>query len=303
MSATTAIQSVATPPSARTTQASLMAMARATLTRIVASVARPRRMANGTARRSSAISATSAVSMAASVPAAPIAMPTSAAASAGASLMPSPTIATAPYSLAQLLDERDLVGGHQRRPHRIDLAGLAGRARRAGVIAGEERDVRDARLRAARPPLRRRASRSRSPQPDEPEHAPVARDEHHGHAARRQRADAGVEVLAHQAAIDEQPRRPEKQPRAVHRRPRAPVPGCARTVVTGGASTPAAARAPQSRDRSDASTARRRAAAAASTAAMSAPSTGCTSSTVSAPCVSVPVLSSATARIAASRSR
>ena len=43
------------------------------------------------------MSATSAVSSAASLPTAPITMPTSAAASAGASLMPSPTIATLPH--------------------------------------------------------------------------------------------------------------------------------------------------------------------------------------------------------------
>ena len=60
-------------------------------------VARPRRSSVGELRsRSSAISATSAVSSAASLPAAPIAMPTSAAASAGASLTPSPTMATVP---------------------------------------------------------------------------------------------------------------------------------------------------------------------------------------------------------------
>ena len=57
---------------------------------------RLRRSAYGTFISSSAISAMSAVSRAASLPAAPITIPTSAAASAGASLMPSPTIATAP---------------------------------------------------------------------------------------------------------------------------------------------------------------------------------------------------------------
>ena len=52
-------------------------------------------MAAGTSRTSERMSTTSALSMAMSVPA-PMAMPTSARASAGASLMPSPTMATRP---------------------------------------------------------------------------------------------------------------------------------------------------------------------------------------------------------------
>ena len=58
-------------------------------------VARDRRIAAGTSARSLFISTTSAASIAIAVPE-PIAIPTSACASAGASLMPSPTIATAP---------------------------------------------------------------------------------------------------------------------------------------------------------------------------------------------------------------
>mmetsp|Transcript_18096 Transcript_18096/g.39922 ORF Transcript_18096/g.39922 Transcript_18096/m.39922 type:complete len:251 (+) Transcript_18096:415-1167(+) len=48
-------------------------------------------------RRSESIKSTSAVSMAMAAPAAPIAIPTSAAARAGASLIPSPTIPTPPF--------------------------------------------------------------------------------------------------------------------------------------------------------------------------------------------------------------
>ena len=61
------------------------------------SVARLRRMAAGTSLRRLFISTTSAASSATSAPA-PMAMPTSARVSAGASLMPSPTIATLPRS-------------------------------------------------------------------------------------------------------------------------------------------------------------------------------------------------------------
>ena len=56
-------------------------------------VARLSSMAVGTSERSERISTTSAELMATSVPA-PMAIPTSARASAGASLMPSPTMAT-----------------------------------------------------------------------------------------------------------------------------------------------------------------------------------------------------------------
>ena len=61
------------------------------------SVARDSWMEAGTSSRSLFMSTMSALSMATSVPA-PMAMPTSARASAGASLMPSPTMATRPCS-------------------------------------------------------------------------------------------------------------------------------------------------------------------------------------------------------------
>ena len=61
-------------------------------------VRRPTAMASASFRRSSFIRAMSAVSMAVSLPAAPIAIPTLATASAGASLTPSPIMPTWVYS-------------------------------------------------------------------------------------------------------------------------------------------------------------------------------------------------------------
>ena len=63
--------------------------------RILRSVALPSLIAAGTSRRRLFISTTSAASIATSAPA-PMAMPTSAVVSAGASLMPSPTMAVLP---------------------------------------------------------------------------------------------------------------------------------------------------------------------------------------------------------------
>ena len=60
-------------------------------------VARLKRMAAGTSLKRLFISTTSAASMAISVPA-PMAIPMSALVRAGASLMPSPTMATLPFS-------------------------------------------------------------------------------------------------------------------------------------------------------------------------------------------------------------
>src|SRR5699024_6522428 len=79
-----------TPASSATTVISAMAM----FCRITETVLRARPMACGSFSRSSFIRAMSALSMATPVPAAPIATPMSAVASAGASLTPSPTIAT-----------------------------------------------------------------------------------------------------------------------------------------------------------------------------------------------------------------
>ncbi len=82
---------------ARARNRALMPSDRATFWRMMRRACWLRLTAKGSLLRSSAISATSAVSRAASVPAAPIAMPTVARARAGASLTPSPTMATASY--------------------------------------------------------------------------------------------------------------------------------------------------------------------------------------------------------------
>ena len=73
-------------------------------------VARDRRTKVGILRRLSSIRATSAVSIAVSVPAAPIAKPMSARAKAGASLMPSPTMPTLPLR-ASCSTSRNLSSG------------------------------------------------------------------------------------------------------------------------------------------------------------------------------------------------
>ena len=94
---------------------------------------------SGRWRRSSPISATSAVSMATSVPIAPMAMPTSAVASAGASLMPSPTMATTWPWRCRRATSVGLVVGQQLGVDVVD-AGLRGeRVRGALVVAGEHR--------------------------------------------------------------------------------------------------------------------------------------------------------------------
>ena len=72
----------------------LMPSARLMFCTSTACVARDKRTKRGILRRSSSIKATSAVSIAASVPIAPMAKPISARARAGASLMPSPTMPT-----------------------------------------------------------------------------------------------------------------------------------------------------------------------------------------------------------------
>ena len=82
-------------------------------------------------RRSPLTSVTCALFIATSVPV-PIAMPTSALASAGASLMPSPAIATTRPSRLQRLDQRQLVGRLDLAVHLVDAQALA--ARRVAVV-------------------------------------------------------------------------------------------------------------------------------------------------------------------------
>ena len=90
-SAKTAIHIVPSPKAAKRSTAIFTPMAKTTFCRAMAMVRRAMRMASAIFEGWSSISTTSAASMAASLPSPPMAMPTSARASTGASLMPSPT--------------------------------------------------------------------------------------------------------------------------------------------------------------------------------------------------------------------
>ena len=90
-SAKTANHIVAMPMEASKSTATLTTMAKTTFCLAMAIVLRAMRIAVATFEGWSSISTTSAASMAASLPSPPIAMPTSARANTGASLIPSPT--------------------------------------------------------------------------------------------------------------------------------------------------------------------------------------------------------------------
>ena len=124
----------------------------------------------------------SAVSSAASLPIAPITMPTSAAASAGASLTPSPTMAIGAVRVAEILDGGHLVGRQLTRTHVIDAELRAGRARGRVVIAGEHRDARDALRAQIGHHLRRACLRPIADAEHADRHA-VAGHDHRRHAA------------------------------------------------------------------------------------------------------------------------
>lgn len=96
MSAKTAIHMVAVPTTAITRKTLLMPSARVMFCQRMAWVRLDRRTVSAMRCRSSFMMTTSAASMAVSVPAAPMAKPMSACASAGASLMPSPVMPVAP---------------------------------------------------------------------------------------------------------------------------------------------------------------------------------------------------------------
>lgn len=93
-SANTAIHIVAKPTAASNSTSTLTHMANHTFCRAMPSVRRAMCMAVTIFEGLSSINTTSAASMAASEPSAPIATPTSARANAGASFMPSPTKAS-----------------------------------------------------------------------------------------------------------------------------------------------------------------------------------------------------------------
>ena len=86
----------------------------------------------------------SAVSSAASLPIAPITMPTSAAASAGASLTPSPTIAMAPCASRRFSIAATLSAGSWPDRTSSTPSSRSDGARRRLVIAGDHRDARHA---------------------------------------------------------------------------------------------------------------------------------------------------------------
>ena len=65
------------------------------------------------------MSATSALSMAASLPAAPMAIPTDAVARDGASFTPSPTIATGPYAASSSFNASTFSWGRRPAPHLV----------------------------------------------------------------------------------------------------------------------------------------------------------------------------------------
>ena len=86
------------------------------------------------------MSATSAASTATSVPV-PIAMPTSACASAGASLMPSPTIATTRPIVLQPAHLGDLAVGQHAGDHVRDACLARDGVRRVRMVAAQHHDV------------------------------------------------------------------------------------------------------------------------------------------------------------------
>ena len=104
---------------------------------------RARPIAAGRRVRSSLMRATSAESSAIALPAAPIATPMRAAARAGASLMPSPTIATAPTVSSRSRTRASLSCGQQRGVVLADADAVGDVARDGVVVAGEHDDPLD----------------------------------------------------------------------------------------------------------------------------------------------------------------
>ena len=105
------------------------------------------RPGRGAGRRD--MSATSAVSRATSVPRRPMAIPTSAVASAGASLTPSPTMATGPQRALRLARSRSTLSSGRRSACAVrDAEARRQRARGARVVPGQHGHV-DAQRRAA----------------------------------------------------------------------------------------------------------------------------------------------------------
>ena len=100
------------PASARPKNTALMPMAKLMFCTRMLRVRWLRLMNSGNLPSSSSIRATSAVSMAVSLPAAPMAKPMSACARAGASLTPSPSMATTPNCCCKALISSSLFSGN-----------------------------------------------------------------------------------------------------------------------------------------------------------------------------------------------
>ena len=127
-------------------------------------------------RRSPLTSVTPALSIATSVPV-PMAMPTSACASAGASLMPSPAIATMRPSCWSFLTTSRLPLGQHLRLHLVDARASRHRLGRRPAVAGQHHDPQALFVQLADRLGGRRLDRiGDAEQPGEPA---VDRDEHH----------------------------------------------------------------------------------------------------------------------------
>ena len=162
-------------------------------------------MAVATPRRSPRISVTSPASMAMSVPV-PIAMPTSACASAGASLMPSPTIATTRPSLLERADRPTFPAGAPRRSRRRCPPGWR-RRWPSPAVAGEHHDANAHRL-AARATAARfgshRIGDRRSTPPSAPSSATKTGVSPRAPARHRAGEHTGVDAASQQQRVAEQ---------------------------------------------------------------------------------------------------
>ena len=134
-----------------------------------------------------------------------MAMPTSAAASAGASFTPSPTIATGPYARAQRRDRRDFVAGQQLGVRFVETRAPRPRSALAAHITGQQHDALDALLAKAGDRRPARPSRMSVGEPDDAERRAGMAHEHRRGAALLDFLDARVERRRAKLPIFEQP--------------------------------------------------------------------------------------------------
>ena len=243
----------------------------------------------------------SAAATAMSVPV-PIAMPTWAPASAGASLMPSPTIATVrPRARSSATIARLVLGPHLRE-HALDAELARDRSRGAVAIAGHHRDL-DAHRAAARRSLASLPAVGRSAIATMPASVAVDRDERRRAATRRERIRRGLERGRSRC----RPPRATRSCRSGRERPSTapstPAPGCiAKSRRHRGDVRPGSSRRRRRRARPGARSAARPRRRARGARARRDPRRRRRRSSVGLPSVSVPVLSSSTVstRLAAS---